>query len=58
MGLGDYFSTVAETDFKIDERKREAWEFENYPDGERAEMIEHYQKKCGMSLEDATDVSS
>jgi len=56
MGLGDYFSTVAETDFKIDERKREAWEFENYPDGERSEMIEHYQKKCGMSLEDATDI--
>jgi len=55
MGLGDYLSSKAELDFVKSEKKREKWELENYPDGEKREMVELYMAR-GMSEEDATQV--
>lgn len=40
MGLGDFLSSKAEYDHLVAEKKREAWEFENYPEGECKEMVE------------------
>lgn len=55
MGLGDALSTKAEAEFIMKEREREYWEFDNYPEGEKDEMVELYVKR-GMSVEDATRV--
>jgi DNA damage-binding protein 1 len=52
MGMGDALSTKAENEFIMNERKREAWEMENYPEGELREMVEIYEKK-GMDKQDA-----
>ncbi len=55
MGIGDYLSTKAENEYKRAEREREMWEVENFPDGEKQEMIELYTKK-GLSNEDANTI--
>lgn len=55
MGLGDFISSTAEEDFVKAEHARETWEFENYPEGEKSEMVELYEKK-GYSNEDATNL--
>ena len=34
MGVGDVVSTLAYNEHVMRERRREAWEFENYPEGE------------------------
>ena len=52
MGFGDYLSSKAELDRK-DGKKREKWELENYPEGEKKEMIELYMAR-GVSEDDAT----
>lgn len=36
MGLGEYLSGVAERDYFHQEKAREVWEYENYPDGQSA----------------------
>jgi len=55
MGLGDALSKKAEMEHIRQEREREFWEFDNYPEGEIEEMIELYQEQ-GMTREDATKV--
>lgn len=57
MAIGDYLSTKAEMEFQEAERKREAWEVENYPQGEKEELMELYIEK-GMSREDAETVTN
>jgi VIT1/CCC1 family predicted Fe2+/Mn2+ transporter len=52
MAVGDYLSTKSENEYNAKEREREAWEVENYPEGEKKEMVEIYMEK-GMSREDA-----
>ena len=53
MGFGDYLSSKAELEFAKTEKKREKWELENYPEGEKKEMIELYMAR-GVSEDDAT----
>lgn len=55
MGLGDCMSEAAEEDFIRGERKREAWEMANYPEGEMAEMVEIYKQK-GFSHTEAARI--
>jgi VIT1/CCC1 family predicted Fe2+/Mn2+ transporter len=55
MGLGDCISEQAEQAHIRGERKRELWEFQNYADGERKEMVDIYVSK-GLSVEDATRI--
>jgi VIT1/CCC1 family predicted Fe2+/Mn2+ transporter len=55
MAIGDYLSTKAEAEYNRAERRREAWEVEHYPEGEKKELVELYVEK-GLSEEDATAI--
>jgi VIT1/CCC1 family predicted Fe2+/Mn2+ transporter len=55
MGMGDYLSTKAEVDYKKDERQRESWESERYPEGEKKEMIAIYMNR-GLTQDEAQQV--
>jgi len=55
MAIGDFLSTRAENDYNRAERERETWEVENYPEGEKRELVELYVEK-GMSEADAQAV--
>lgn len=55
MAIGDYLSTKAEMEFQQAERVRETWEVENYPEGEKHELMELYVNK-GISAEDASAI--
>jgi len=55
MGVGDAVSTRAFHDHVSRERKREEWEFTNYPEGEVEEMIDLYEQR-GLPREDAVEV--
>jgi len=55
MAIGDYLSTKAENEYIRAERRRELWEVDHYPEGERREMVELYQEK-GIGREDAETV--
>jgi len=52
MGVGEFLSSKAESEWILSERTREMWEMDNYPDGEIQEMIDIYQER-GMNREDA-----
>lgn len=52
MATGAYLSTKSEREHYDQERRREAWEVENFPDGEKAELVEIYEQK-GYSEADA-----
>lgn len=52
MSIGDYLSSKSEAEYEAAERAREAWEVENYPEGEKRELEEIYIAR-GMSAEDA-----
>ncbi|MFA5108264.1 MAG: VIT1/CCC1 transporter family protein [Candidatus Micrarchaeia archaeon] len=55
MAVGDYLSTKAENDYYDSERAREKWEADNYPDGEKREMVEIYEQK-GIPKKDASSI--
>jgi len=52
MSIGDYLSSKSEAEYEAAERAREAWEVENYPEGEKLELEEIYTAR-GMPKEDA-----
>lgn len=52
MATGAYLSTKSEQEYYAQERRRERWEVEHFPDGERAELLEMYRAR-GYSDEDA-----
>lgn len=45
MATGAYLSTKSEQEYYRREWEREAWEVENFPDGERAELYEVYRQR-------------
>jgi len=55
MAIGDYLSTKAENEYNKAERNREAWEVDNYPEGEKEELIQLYTSK-GLSRPDAQTI--
>ena len=55
MGVGEFLSSKAENEWILNERAREKWEMDNYPEGEIREMIDIYVER-GMTREDATKV--
>jgi len=56
MGFGEYLSSEAERQVAQREQAREAWEVENYPEGEIAEMVQIYMDN-GLTQEDAETVA-
>eukprot|EP01130_Rhizamoeba_saxonica_P016892 TRINITY_DN78_c0_g1_i3.p1 TRINITY_DN78_c0_g1~~TRINITY_DN78_c0_g1_i3.p1 ORF type:complete len:230 (-),score=52.75 TRINITY_DN78_c0_g1_i3:296-985(-) len=55
MGVGDYISTSAELSYAKAERRREEWEYDNYIEGEKREMVELFRDR-GLSKRDAKKV--
>lgn len=55
MAIGDYLSTKAENEYNRAERNREAWEVDNFPEGEKEELIQLYTGK-GLSRPDAQTI--
>lgn len=57
MAAGDYLSTKSEIEYQKTERKREEWEVENHPEGEKKEMIQIYNSR-GFSKKDSKKLVS
>ena len=60
MALGNYLSTKSEQQYGERERKREEWEIEQIPEGEREEIRQIYRKKGfrGKDLEKAVEITT
>jgi vacuolar iron transporter family protein len=58
MAVGNYLSSKSNTEFIEKERKREKWEIESYPEGEREEIREIFRKKGfkGKDLDKAVKI--
>jgi VIT1/CCC1 family predicted Fe2+/Mn2+ transporter len=52
MGIGDYLSTKSEREYYDREARRQAWEIEHFPDGQRAELLA-LLREAGYSEADA-----
>lgn len=52
MATGAFLSSRSDQEYYEREREREAWEFEQFPEGEKLEMVEIYQGQ-GYSEEEA-----
>jgi VIT1/CCC1 family predicted Fe2+/Mn2+ transporter len=52
MATGAFLSTKSEQEYYQQEWKREAWEVEHFPEGERAELYELYRQN-GYDEQDA-----
>lgn len=55
MGVGDALSSKSEGEVAEREMKREAWELDNFPEGETKEMVEIYEQR-GVSKDDAETI--
>ncbi|PKL24776.1 MAG: hypothetical protein CVV47_10115 [Spirochaetae bacterium HGW-Spirochaetae-3] len=55
MSIGDYLSSKSEAEYQAAERRREAWEVQHFPDGEKEELREIYEAR-GMAKADAAAV--
>ena len=53
MGVGDFLSSQAEFQHLLAEKKREEWEYDNFPAGERAEMVKKLIEEKAFDAEDA-----
>ncbi|MBI4210914.1 MAG: VIT1/CCC1 transporter family protein [Candidatus Diapherotrites archaeon] len=53
MAVGNYLSMKSQQSYYLAERKREEWEVENYPEGEKEEIRQIYSRKgfAGQNLE-------
>jgi VIT1/CCC1 family predicted Fe2+/Mn2+ transporter len=52
MGIGDYLPTKSEREYYDREARRQAWEIEHFPDGQRAELLA-LLREAGYSEADA-----
>src|SRR5436190_6823471 len=57
MATGDYLSTKSEREYYDREARRQAWEIDNFPDGQRAELVELLREQ-GYSATDAEQMAT
>jgi VIT1/CCC1 family predicted Fe2+/Mn2+ transporter len=57
MATGDYLSTKSEREYYDREAHRQAWEIENFPEGQRAELVAMLRQQ-GYSVEDAEQMAA
>ena len=55
MATGAYLSSKSEKEYYEKERRRESWEVDNFPEGEKTELAEIYQRR-GYSAEEASQM--
>jgi VIT1/CCC1 family predicted Fe2+/Mn2+ transporter len=55
LSVGDYISNASAVHFAQSQRARERWELDNFPEGEKKEMVEIYEHR-GFTQEQATQL--
>lgn len=55
MATGAYLSSTSEKEYFDKERKRESWEVDNFPEGEKTELAEIYRER-GYSTDEASQM--